>query len=125
MVTDSLLSFGEDPGIFTGPGRYVMIHLKRSLSACKKGCDEYFVNQHRDNEMRDRGVFYDYLRPADPTDADRYLPSRKRTGMLSCRPISHRHERMDMPYGEREISWQEIRAAVCRVQLIMTGNLFD
>ena len=72
----------------------------------KKWCDEYFVNRHRDNEMRGiGGVFYDHLRPAESlldfqkAGGDAFLPA--------YLPIVEK--RKDTPYGEREIEWQEIR----------------
>jgi len=84
---------------------------KDHYPACKKGCDEYFVNRHRDNEMRGiGGVFYDYLRPADPTDADQLFAFQEANGnafLPAYMPIAAK--RKDMPYDEREINWQEIR----------------
>jgi coproporphyrinogen III oxidase len=77
----------------------------------KQWCDEYFVNKHRDNEMRGiGGVFYDHLRPRDEEDADRLLSFQRANGdafLSSYLPIVER--RKDNPYGEREIEWQEIR----------------
>jgi coproporphyrinogen III oxidase len=77
----------------------------------KKHCDEYFVNKHRGDEMRGiGGVFYDYLRPKDAADADRLVDFQQSNGnafLGAYLPIVER--RTAMPYGEREIEWQEIR----------------
>jgi coproporphyrinogen III oxidase len=77
----------------------------------KQWCDEYFVNKHRDNEMRGiGGVFYDHLRPADETEADDLFAFQQAGGnafLPAYTPIVSR--RKDMPYGEREKEWQEIR----------------
>ena len=79
--------------------------------AYKKWCDEYFVNKHRDNEMRGiGGVFYDHLRPAGPEEADRLLDFQQANGnafLSSYLPIVEK--RKNTPYGEREKEWQEIR----------------
>src|SRR6185437_16061542 len=77
----------------------------------KKWCDEYFVNSHRENEMRGiGGVFYDHLRPADEVDADRLFAFQQANGdafLDAYLPIVGK--RMGMSYGEREVEWQEIR----------------
>jgi coproporphyrinogen III oxidase len=77
----------------------------------KKWCDEYFVNQHRSGEMRGiGGVFYDHIRPADEAGADRLLSFQQAGGnafLSSYIPIVER--RKELPYGPREIEWQEIR----------------
>ena len=77
----------------------------------KKWCDEYFVNQHRGNEMRGiGGVFYDHLRPADGEEAEQLLNFQESNGnafLQAYTPIVMR--RKDLPYGEREKEWQEIR----------------
>ena len=77
----------------------------------KKHCDEYFVNKHRDNEMRGiGGIFYDYLRPKDAADAERMLTFQQACGncfLDAYVPIVAL--RKNIPYGEREIEWQEIR----------------
>jgi coproporphyrinogen III oxidase len=77
----------------------------------KKWCDEYFVNKHRDNEMRGiGGVFFDHLRPTDDADADRLFEFQKANGnafLPAYVPIVER--RMDVAYGQNEREWQEIR----------------
>ena len=89
----------------------------------KKWCDEYFVNTHRDGETRGiGGVFYDHLRPADATraatgameaeaaEAERLFAFQQANGNAFLRaylPIVEK--RAGMPYGEREVEWQEIR----------------
>lgn len=79
--------------------------------AYKKQCDEYFVNRHRNNESRGiGGVFYDYLRPANDDDAERLFQFQQANGKAFLEayiPIVER--RKDMPFGERETEWQEIR----------------
>ncbi len=77
----------------------------------KQCCDEYFVNRHRDSEMRGiGGVFYDHLRPADEADAERLFAFQRAVGdsfLPAWLPIANR--RQNLPYTEREIEWQEIR----------------
>src|SRR5688500_17361913 len=47
----------------------------------KDQCHKYFINQHRNNEARGiGGVFYDYLRPIDDTEAERLLEFQKSNG---------------------------------------------
>jgi coproporphyrinogen III oxidase len=77
----------------------------------KKWCDEYFVNKHRENEMRGiGGVFYDHVRPMDNADADRLFAFQQANGnafLPAYLPIVEK--RMSTPYGEKEQEWQEIR----------------
>lgn len=77
----------------------------------KKQCDEYFSNTHRNHETRGiGGVFYDHVRPKDAADLGKLLAFQQANGdaFLSCYlPIVQK--RKDMPYGEREVEWQEIR----------------
>jgi coproporphyrinogen III oxidase len=77
----------------------------------KQWCDEYFVNKHRENEMRGiGGVFYDHLRPVDEADAERLFAFQQANGnafLQAYLPIVEK--RANMPYGERELEWQEIR----------------
>jgi coproporphyrinogen III oxidase len=77
----------------------------------KKACDAYFANHHRDEEMRGiGGIFYDYLRPANETDAEQMFAFQEANGNVFLEaylPIAEK--RRKMPYGEKEIQWQEIR----------------
>jgi len=79
--------------------------------AYKCWCDEYFVNKHREDEMRGiGGVFYDHLRPVDDADAERLFAFQRANGdafLSAYMPIVER--RKDLAYGEREVEWQEIR----------------
>lgn len=77
----------------------------------KKWCDEYFVNSHRENEMRGiGGVFYDHLRPTDPADADRLFAFQQANGNAFLEAyIPLVEKRVGIPYGEKEVEWQEIR----------------
>lgn len=77
----------------------------------KAQCDAYFINRHRGDEARGiGGVFYDYIRPADEAEEQRWLSFQQANGNAFTRaylPILER--RKDMPYSEREKEWQEIR----------------
>lgn len=77
----------------------------------KEQCDRYFVNPHRDGEARGiGGVFYDYIRPASIEDEEKWLRFQQANGdafLDAYLPIAA--ARRDMPYGEREKEWQEIR----------------
>jgi coproporphyrinogen III oxidase len=104
--------FEEDARHFHGALRQAMEPFgKEKYPLYKKWCDEYFVNKHRDNEMRGiGGVFYDHLRPGNEEEADQLLAFQQAGGnafLSAYLPIVLR--RKDMPYGEREKEWQEIR----------------
>ncbi|KAI9437770.1 Coproporphyrinogen oxidase [Russula earlei] len=77
----------------------------------KQWCDTYFCNTHRDNEMRGiGGVFYDHLRVKDEEEAENLLGFQQANGnsfLQAYLPIVHK--RKNIPYGDREIAWQEIR----------------
>ena len=77
----------------------------------KKNCDEYFSNTHRNKETRGiGGIFYDHLRPADEADAERLLSFQQQNGdafLAAYLPLVEK--RKDIPYGDREMYWQEIR----------------
>ena len=77
----------------------------------KKECDEYFINSHRDNEMRGiGGVFYDYLKPANETEAENLFKFQQANGhafLNAYLPIVKK--RKNIGYTDREIKWQEIR----------------
>jgi coproporphyrinogen III oxidase len=56
------------------------------------------------------GIFYDYLRPVDEADAERWFSFQQANGnafLEGYLPIVEK--RKDLPYGENEIRWQEIR----------------
>jgi coproporphyrinogen III oxidase len=77
----------------------------------KKWCDEYFINTHRNNEMRGvGGVFYDNVKPIDENDAERLLNFQQANGnafLDAYLPIVKK--RKNISYTQREIEWQEIR----------------
>ncbi len=84
---------------------------KELYSRYKKDCDQYFSNHHRNQEMRGiGGIFYDFLRPAEETDAERLFSFQEANAnafLEAYLPIVQK--RKDLPYGEKEIFWQEIR----------------
>jgi coproporphyrinogen III oxidase len=104
--------FGED-------ARHFHLALKEAIDpfdadwyySYKKNCDDYFTNTHRGNEMRGiGGVFYDLLRPGNETEAERLMKFQQANGNAFINAyIPIVKKRMDMPYGQREIEWQEIR----------------
>ena len=56
------------------------------------------------------GVFYDYLRPEDDTDAERLIEFQRANGdafLKAYVPIVEK--RKDIPYDDAEIRWQELR----------------
>lgn len=105
--------------LFREDGRHFHRTLKSAMDpfgkelypAYKQHCDEYFVNKHRGDEARGiGGVFYDYLRPKDEADNRRLFSFQQANGnafLAAYQPIVER--RKDLPYGEREKEWQEIR----------------
>lgn len=105
--------------IFEEDGKHFHSTLKKALDPFgeelydqyKTNCDKYFINKHRENEARGiGGVFYDYLRPKDEADAERLVSLQFSNGNAFTEayiPIVKR--RKDLPYGEDQKFWQEIR----------------
>lgn len=77
----------------------------------KAQCDEYFANKHRGNEMRGiGGVFYDYLRPASPEDANRLFAFQQANGNCFTEAyIPIVEKRKGITWNARHKYWQEIR----------------
>jgi len=77
----------------------------------KQHCDGYFVNTHRNDEARGiGGIFYDYLRPKNEEEAKQLLALQQANGncfLNTYTPIVVK--RKDLPFGEHEKKWQEIR----------------
>jgi coproporphyrinogen III oxidase len=84
---------------------------KELYSLYKKDCDLYFANHHRNQEMRGiGGIFYDYLRPENEDDAEKLFAFQQANGnafLQAYLPIVEK--RKEIPFGENEIKWQEIR----------------
>ncbi len=84
---------------------------KELYPAYKKRCDEYFVNHHRNNEMRGiGGVFYDHLRPVENFDIEKLFSFQQANGnsfIEAYIPIVKK--RKDTIYNEQNKYWQEIR----------------
>jgi coproporphyrinogen III oxidase len=104
--------FEEDAKHFHTTLKNAMVPFGEGLyPEYKKHCDEYFVNKHRGDEMRGiGGVFYDYLRPKDEADEERLFSFQQANGnafLPAFLPIAGK--RKDIPYGEKEVEWQEIR----------------
>lgn len=105
--------------IFEEDGKHFHSTLKKALDPFgeelydqyKTNCDNYFINKHRENEARGiGGVFYDYLRPRDSNDAERLLNFQYSNGNAFIEAyIPIVEKRKDLPYGEKEKFWQEIR----------------
>jgi coproporphyrinogen III oxidase len=105
--------------IFEEDGRHFHTTLKEAMDPFgaalyprhKQHCDEYFVNRHRNGEARGiGGVFYDYIRPESEEDAVRWFRFQQSNGnafLPAYVPIVEK--RKDLPYGEPQKEWQEIR----------------
>lgn len=105
--------------IFEEDGKHFHSTLKKALDPFgaelydqyKTNCDNYFINKHRENEARGiGGVFYDYLRPKDEADAEGLVSLQFSNGNAFTEayiPIVKR--RKDLPFGEDQKFWQEIR----------------
>jgi coproporphyrinogen III oxidase len=121
-VTDSWFGGGSDLTpyyIFEEDGCHFHSTLKNAIDPFgsdlyqkyKEQCDNYFVNKHRENEARGiGGVFYDYLRPKNDEDSLRLLNFQRANGnafLAAYLPIIEK--RKNIPYGDKEIRWQEIR----------------
>lgn len=104
--------FEEDGKHFHTTFRDAMDQFGKELyPAYKDQCDKYFINRHRNNEARGiGGVFYDYVRPSGEDDAARLVNFQRANGnsfLKAYLPIVEK--RKNIPFGERERFWQEIR----------------
>lgn len=105
--------------IFKEDGKHFHNTLKNTLDKFgddlypkyKQHCDGYFVNTHRNDEARGiGGIFYDYLRPKNEEEAKQLLALQQASGncfLNTYTPIVVK--RKDLPFGEHEKKWQEIR----------------
>ena len=76
----------------------------------KQKCDEYFRNSHRDEGRGIGGLFFDYLKPDDQRDIQDWYNFVTEVGnsfLKAYIPIVER--RMDLPYSEENLNWQQIR----------------
>lgn len=77
----------------------------------KKQCDDYFVNNHRNNERRGvGGIFYDYQRPSESNHSVNWFQFAKLCGEAftdAYLPIAEK--RKLMPFNNQHKRWQEIR----------------
>ena len=77
----------------------------------KNECDNYFVNNHRDNERRGiGGIFYDHQRPDEKHDSEFWANFGKACGEAfidSYVPIVEK--RKNSSYDDNHKHWQEIR----------------
>ena len=77
----------------------------------KKECDDYFVNNHRNNERRGiGGIFYDHQRPDEKHDSEFWMSFGKDCGeafITSYIPIVQK--RKTFSYNNEQKYWQEIR----------------
>ena len=79
--------------------------------AFKTECDQYFVNSHRNNEMRGiGGIFYDHKKPSENLDAEFWMNFGKACGeafIPAYLPIVEK--RKEMTYDKKNKHWQEVR----------------
>lgn len=72
----------------------------------KRACDTYFYLPHRQEARGVGGIFYDYMRE-DAESCFLFSRDAGRQFLDAYLPIVRR--RMDLPYGDREVEFQEIR----------------
>lgn len=76
----------------------------------KKKCDEYFHNAHRGEARGIGGLFFDYLKASETQSMQDWYNFVTQVGnsfLNAYVPIIER--RKDLPYGEKERNWQEVR----------------
>lgn len=85
-------------------------HDPSFYSAYKQKCDAYFYNSHRGEARGIGGLFFDYLKASPARSMQNWYDFVTQVGdsfLEAYVPILIR--RKDLPYGERERNWQEIR----------------
>ncbi|HEX9053223.1 MAG TPA: oxygen-dependent coproporphyrinogen oxidase [Anaeromyxobacter sp.] len=81
-------------------------HLPGRHAALKRAADEYFFLRHRGEHRGVGGIFFDDL-GGDLDRALAFVSELPRAFLAAWLPIAGR--RRDLPWGERERRWQEIR----------------
>ncbi len=81
-------------------------HVPGRHAALKRGADEYFFLPHRGEHRGVGGIFFDDL-GGDLDRALAFVSELPRAFLAAWLPIAER--RKDLPYGEPERRWQEIR----------------
>lgn len=81
-------------------------HAGASYAEYKKHCDDYFYLPHRNETRGVGGIFFDYLRQA-PQKTYLFVKEAGDHFLDAYLPIAER--RMNHPYGDRELEYQEIR----------------
>ena len=85
-------------------------HDPEFYPAYKEKCDAYFWNHHRAEARGVGGLFFDYLKPEPGRRAEDWYAFVREVGdsfIEAYIPIVQR--RKELPYGEAERDWQEIR----------------
>lgn len=77
----------------------------------KEGCDNYFVNEHRNRERRGiGGIFYDHQKPGALHDLNFWLDFSRSCGNAFVEAyIPIVEKRKNIPFDESQKFWQEIR----------------
>ncbi len=76
----------------------------------KDWADDYFYLSHRKETRGVGGIFYDHLKPGEPLDKETLLAYSLDLGRLFGPTYLQLLEwNKDLPYGEREIGWQNQR----------------
>lgn len=76
----------------------------------KQKCDEYFWNSHRDEARGIGGLFFDYCKASEERSMEdwyNFVTDVGNSFLEAYVPIVQR--RMDMPFAEHQMKWQEIR----------------
>ncbi|RXG17862.1 coproporphyrinogen oxidase [Leeuwenhoekiella aestuarii] len=85
-------------------------HDPAFYSQYKMRCDEYFYNSHRGEARGLGGLFFDYLKATDERSMQDWYNFVTQVGdsfLDAYAPILEK--RKDLPYGEKERDWQEVR----------------
>ena len=98
--------FEEDCRHFHGVFREVCERHGQSYAVHKKAADDYFYLRHRREHRGVGGIFFDDLR-GDLDASARFVEDVARAFLAAYLPILER--RKDLPYGDGERRWQEIR----------------
>ncbi len=87
-----------------------MTNTLRNFIQCKKRCDEYFWNTHRNEARGVGGLFFDYLTPTDDFSSQDWYNFVTEVGdsfLEAYVPIVNK--RKDLEYTREQRDWQEIR----------------